>query len=825
MNALERFQRNIAQLDQRSTLRITVGSKLSVLQFYPHTAQNLIEVVGTIPTKTIKEIHAYMYGDTIDSIEFTDGSTYPDAQFLDRGQGGGPLDGITTLFFGDAASADNALTLASMYCENPWSISSHNVEVIGESTTHKYKMKFEDFAPKQTQQLDEVRMGASDLDKFAAETNGVMAGFEAELCFPGLSGTSTETDYDNPEEDMDQDTRPDSIEEICDFFYDGDYNGRREIQSLREHLNEVYSEWRYERLSGVWEEVKEQKVREYIEENDYSFEDEVREYLEDTLELDREQAQSIIDAGEDSEIPEQAALFKEAADHANNVLNELTQEALDDQNYSYDRAREEWEDEYADDEEADEESWLRDLGVRWMSEVPSEFNNRNVSISWPHWTYPESESEGGFNEDAARDLASELADALGVNVRAGSGYHSISRRPGLWIIEADSSLEADDSDDMPAEIVSPPMPLAECLTQMQKFFEWAASQGAYSNSSTGLHVGVSLPHVGGNVDYLKLALFLGDQHVLQEFGRESNYYARSALEKVQSQVQSMTEGSRIADTLKVLQHGLTELAQKTLKTNANGYGKYTSINPKGDYIEFRSMGNDYMEKTDKVLEVVKRYAYAMYIAGRPDLHKQEYSKKLYKLLSSTGVKMPTAIELFSNFSSGQLDKESLIRQVRAIQSKRPGFDAAAQQKSAGLTGPELSGDSWFVRPYNNAGSEVQLRADSAIEALAKAKQMRPDIFGNLRDNEIEIRGSNGDYTRAYTLTLDNGSSNSGAGNAGNAGREFIGWKIVDAVRTIHEFSGIGNNQADANAFARRWIAQNGNNFAVVGELSVVPNFR
>jgi hypothetical protein len=658
-------------------------------------------------------------------------------------------------------------------------------------------MKFEQFAPLQEQQaLDEVRMGAGDLQNFATsqDAGGIKAGFEAELCFPGLSGNSTETDYDSPEADYDSDERADDIDDICNFFHDGEYNGRREIQALRESLQEAYWEWKSEQQMDAWGEVAKEKVREYIEENDYDEDDEIRNYLSDHLDLDQEQVQAVIDAGGDPQgNPEAYALYKEAVDYAHDQLNELVDQAMDNQDRSYDNARDEWI-EYTDDDYS-ENDWLRSEGIRYMSDISNEYD-----IQWPHWIYPETNSEGGFNESAAEDLARDLGNELGVNVRAGSGYHSVSRRPGLWIIEADSSLEADDDDDMPAEIVSPPMPLQECLSKMKEFFDWAKNNNAYSNHSTGLHIGVSLPVVGGKVDYLKLAMFLGDNYVLSEFGRESNYFTRSALEKIDLQVRDMKKSGNIENTLKVLQHGLGELAQKTLKTNANGYGKYTSINPKGDYIEFRSMGNDYMEKTDQVLEIVKRYAYAMYIASRPDLHKQEYTKKLYKLMSAHMGESSdrTAIELFVNYSTGQLDKASLIRQVRAIQSQRPGKEEETPNNPNG----------WAIIDKRVNRAMVNFMAPSKEHALQKfhdwiaADRNRDSV--NYRLESLADNGGDQPQQQAVQpgSTADLQQQRSSGGFSGS-------WRVVNASgQELYRFGGVGNSQADANRVAAQWAQRN-----------------
>jgi hypothetical protein len=578
-------------------------------------------------------------------------------------------------------------------------------------------MKFTEFEPKKVEQLDEVRMGPSDLDKFvnSEDATGIQAGFEAELCFSNRAG---DNDDGEVEEDYSEDERVSDIRDICRFFSNNDYNSRRDVENLREEMSETYYEWRGEKMSDAWMEVEESEVESYIENNDYTFEDEVEEYLRDELDLSAEKIKEVLAVGDTVRRAHSIAartelenndprvtVYLEAADHAYDVLADLVKDAINNHDHSYRSAYEDWESEHEDDSDWDEDHWLDSIGVHYMSDVTSHFGH----VTWPYYTSSSSD-EGGFNEHSANMLSDSMASKLGVRSRASSGYHSATRSPGLWIIEPDSSLEASDPYDMPAEIISPPMPLQECLEKMKRFFEWAKSEKAYSNESTGLHVGVSLPRVGGNVDYLKLALFLGDQHVLETFGRECNTYTRSAYEKIADQVKTNGADNRVTDTLKVLQHGLTELAQKTLKTNANGYGKYTSINPKGEYIEFRSMGNNYMEMTDQVIEIVKRYAYAMHIASRPELHKQEYSKKLYKLLSSVDKSAPVdTIKLFSAFSSGSLNKTTLVSMLRTIHASR---------KPAPPSGPGTY-EMYRIsdgRTMSAGGKEVQFNANSEEEA-------------------------------------------------------------------------------------------------------------
>jgi hypothetical protein len=60
------------------------------------------------------------------------------------------------------------------------------------------------------------------------------------------------------------------------------------------------------------------------------------------------------------------------------------------------------------------------------------------------------------------------------------------------------------------------------------------------------------------------------------------------------------------------------------------------------------------------------------------------------------------------------------------------------------------------------------------------------------------------------------------------GREHIGWEIRIGGRPVHQISGIGNNQGDANRIAQQWILQQGSAFLRQhqgGEVEVLPLWR
>jgi hypothetical protein len=577
-------------------------------------------------------------------------------------------------------------------------------------------MRFTDLSNKTIlefiEELDEVRMGASDLAAFAKSptAQGIRAGFEAELCFTGLGGSDGDDDS-YPEPNYDEDRSPRSIDDIVSFFHDGDHNSRSDVARLGERLREAYWDWRGDATYNAWMEVAEREVSNYIEENVFDFDEAVEEYLTDDLGLSEQEVRVAMNAGKQAqEISsskqlglfadenEAYAAYAEARDHANELLQAMVKEALDNSDRNYDAAREQWEEENGD---FSEREWLESEGLDSMSEI-----SNNYDISWPYYDYPSNENGNEYNLDNANELARSLGNTLNVEVKASSGYHNTKRREGLWIMEPDGSLEADDGD-MPVEIISPPMPLEECLIQMREFFAWAKSERAYSNESTGLHVGVSLPDVGGNIDYVKLALFLGDKYILDKFNRDGNSYCKSALEKIEKDIFNK-DPEQITTAVSAMRSGLQGIAAGII-TNELGHGKYTSINLKGDYVEFRSMGGeDYINNIDDVINTVQRFALAMSIAGDKNAYRDEYNKKLYKLINPAG-SGSDAVSYFAGYVAGTVPKNTLKYWLRQRQTER-------QAKKT----PQGPGEKWWWKVvYQNAGIEVVAVSEESAKRQAR----------------------------------------------------------------------------------------------------------
>jgi hypothetical protein len=574
------------------------------------------------------------------------------------------------------------------------------------------------------QQLDEIRMSPGALRKFAAspEAEGIRAGFEAELVFTGL-GSDDDQEW---EPDYDADERADSIQGVVDFFSNDDWGygmSEREANRLEERLSEAYYEWYDNAMYDAFREEADNLVLKVILDDEWDWDDAVRNQLSD-MGLTDDEIEEAMEDGQNSGTfdtsAEQEAFalehpgyqrYLEAYEAAESILNDLVEESIKEQDKYWDAALDDFRDGFSMD---DDSGFFSDLGWRWMSDISNEFN-----LGWPVMTVTGS-GEGGFDESNAEMLARGLEQELGVKTKVSGGYHSASRDEETWIFEPDSSLDADDSDNMPIEIVSPPMPLEQCLDLMPKFFEWAESNGAYSNSSTGFHMGVSLPYAGGSVDYLKLALFLGDEYVLNEFGRSANRYAEAAMKKIRQKV----KGSDVSGAMELMRYNLLELAQKQLEINNHGFGKYTSINPQGGvdstrpekerpakYIEFRSAGgSNYFEDVEKLQNTLLRYARAMSIASSPSAERREYYTKLYKLLTPAREAMG-GVELFTEFAAGKISKEELKKR----------WAETALQKDA----PELTQKGEWVVINNSTGKPVQGQSYNGYtqdEARSRAKQ-------------------------------------------------------------------------------------------------------
>lgn len=603
--------------------------------------------------------------------------------------------------------------------------------------------------PVTEQALYEIDMSPGNLKKMAADT-GAMAGMEFEMAFPDVEGDAD--DEAIPEPDFSSDDRVSSFDGIEDFFNDGDYNSRREVQRLIERIREDYYEWATEKLGELWQDEKDDFFRDQMHE-EFDF-DTVKEDVAEELGLDTDSV--------------------EVTERVYELFNEFVDDEWESKGRLYQDAYDSWRDSA---DLPDESDFFEEQGMRWMSDVYQQYSG---DIAWPYYTYP---NEEGVPMTA---IGEEYSDVIGKRVNVSSKYHGAKRTPGEYSLEPDSSIDAEEGG-AGLEFISPPMPVEEMFDDLKKTIEWAKSKGAYTNRSTGLHMNISIPDKNMTyLDFTKLALLLGDKYVLETFGREANRYAESALDKIQSKVKGNTElATKMMDEMR---KGMNALASRAI-ANTDGFGKYTSINPKGGYVEFRSPGGDWLnENIDKLESTLLRFVVALDAALDPEKYRKEYLKKLYQILQPKSNDDPIAY--FAQYSAGLLPKAALKSFVKNVQTQRQyqkdiaankptgkfwwqvnfgnyGVEVVANTKSEAFEKagkeygmPKEAMDAlvsqgkatakavrryeqaqenlYRVSPTNNPRQEIMVRAPSQEDAYRQAQEMRPDIFGTLTMRDVSI---------------------------------------------------------------------------------------
>jgi hypothetical protein len=544
--------------------------------------------------------------------------------------------------------------------------------------------------------LFEIKMTGKNLRAEAAKT-GAIAGMEFEMIVPNMEGDPD--DYDEMEPDWDYDESVSSIDDAADFFDNGEENTSGDIRRLRERMQNDYWEWLGEQFDSRWDSDEFEFVYNYITEN--ASEEEIAEILD-------------IEPNENGEYPD--ANKQSRVDATDKVIREGYG------NYWYDQARESAQEDF--NQNADGESeWLADRDINTMKDVMDNFGN----VNWPYF-YNSSTS----GDNTIEDVANEFQDAIGRNVQASGAYHSGSvDRPSPsshhYVVEPDGSLDGDNPGDRGLEFVSPPLPVDVILNDLNKVKRWADAYGCYTNDSTGLHINISVPNYSrSNLDFVKLAILMGDEYVSDSFGRLGAFYAKSAMGMIRDNIRSRPEA--VEQALEKMKTHLDTAASKAIHSGVTT--KYTSINVKDGHIEFRSPGGDWLDENfDKIENTLLRFTVAMSAAINPEMYREEYLKKLYKLLNPDGIKdeYGDMIQEFAKYmtslqgdgkeAGGKLSKETqqAIKDFRKVAAQELQQKNLANKLKKGDTGGQRY---WWNVSWGNG--RVEVVASTKEEAIDKA---------------------------------------------------------------------------------------------------------
>lgn len=466
--------------------------------------------------------------------------------------------------------------------------------------------------------LFEVAMNPSALKKMANNVTGALVGIEFEMVVPN---TYIDNDEDrDPVEDYDRDERAISIDDIIEFFDTGDYMSSYELDEVRSELYERFADWKVEQAQERWDAGQLDYFTKWCRNN--VSEQEVSDFLDLPLDM----------FGEPNPTKED--------------WKDFIQQNYDDQTEFFERAGQSFVEDEVEDGEFDEEEFLDDINIDTMQDVNMAL--QRSSVIWPYYTYDFDNSD----RNSIENIASDFEQAIGKTVHSADSYHDAHRSPTAYSIEPDTSISHDKSIDAGLEFISHPMPVDEMIEDLQTVFSWAKDTGCRTNKSTGLHINVSVPKYSREtLDYVKLAILLGDKHVLNTFDRLANTYAKSALDIILDNTRGISD---IDSILQKLKSNFGEIASKALHSGHTD--KYTSINTHDEYVEFRGPGGNWLNKPISEIEnTIYRCVVALDAACSPQKYKQDYYKALYKILKPK--KDDDAHTLFRKFISGEISKE------------------------------------------------------------------------------------------------------------------------------------------------------------------------
>ena len=279
--------------------------------------------------------------------------------------------------------------------------------------------------------------------------------------------------------------------------------------------------------------------------------------------------------------------------------------------------------------------------------------------------YPDSSKLEAQNNTFSQ-VGDSIATVLNKPTKSSDKQHSVPRDSTHYIIETDSSIRP------PAgyegiEIVSPPMPLTEALNDLEKLHKWAANTGAITNQSTGLHIGVSVPNMR-SVDFLKLAVFVGDEYVLGQFSRSTNIYSPSTLKEIKRRVEEFhadpAKFNQLQKLFAVLKQDLATNAEDLLQMFPIGI-KNMSLHFKESYVEFRSPGGNWLvdQEFSSIVSTVHRFVVALSIAANPNQYRREYAIKLFKMLN---LSQATGIDLFAKWAAGSVTLDTIKQHQSSV---------------------------------------------------------------------------------------------------------------------------------------------------------------
>ena len=245
-------------------------------------------------------------------------------------------------------------------------------------------------------------------------------------------------------------------------------------------------------------------------------------------------------------------------------------------------------------------------------------------------------SGSGDVEGVADELHTWIRDNSKFTDYPESGDYGDTYTTTSWAVETDSSIDPDEGTG--AELISPVFDSPRSmLEEMRSLFDWSEKNFG-TNSSTGLHVTMSWngprdgdAELGGlEPNKLKMALLLGDEYLLAQWGRLRNSYTKSQYQNLLKHAEDMKRGNK--DSFLTLQKELEKGISRE-KFSSIHFKNQKDNDSENELIEFRIMGGaDYNTMYEKVVKSVVRYATIMKAGYDEDAFRKDYINALFRLI-------------------------------------------------------------------------------------------------------------------------------------------------------------------------------------------------
>jgi hypothetical protein len=493
--------------------------------------------------------------------------------------------------------------------------------------------------------LFEINYNTKEVVKQAMDLP-IKCGFEAETLWSGLSNTSND-DIDNL-----------SWGEVEDNIYISNRDA--------EGVYEDFREWLFQ-----------EKVDEFLP-----------DLVDNWIEENRENEDFLNDFLDSSNGPSSEAIeiYKKNFEETDPKEYENREEdGWEYMNWCREYVEEEYEDEYVDwlheiarddgdlDSMAFEEAEENYTIDEWISENYSYMSSFLEDYGIDYSEY----SEGDLTEVAK--WVEEWADNNSFQTGyVETGAYGTTETDG-WAVEDDSSIEGNGAG---AEIISPVFSSPrEMLEEMRDMFRALAVEGTETNHSTGLHVTMSWNgEIGGydgvnnaEANKLKMATLLGDEYLLDQFGRRNNSYTKSQQRNVSKAAERLSDGD-----LKNMEKMEDELSKgiDSGKFNTIHFKEIKDSSSGNNLIEFRIGGGDdyHIESNfNKVVKAVVRYATVME-AGYTDKYETDYAKAIARTVVKAGKVDPKDIESAKDRFDLDNINSPLVDLFKEMLSKKNYFD-------------------------------------------------------------------------------------------------------------------------------------------------------